>query len=677
MNLIKSKIKPNILVVDDIPENLFLIKSILNVLDVNIILANSGSEALLLIQDMEIAMALLDVQMPEMNGIELAKKILTDTKREKIPIIFITAHVKDEVELEKYYESGAIDFIQKPFRFKILLSKVKIFLELYEQSQQIKEQKISIEQTANDLEKFNQSLNKRLAFENLLSKISGMAVSMYDMDIFLSEVLSVMGKTLDLCRSCIFEHYNDSNTISIINEWTASNIISLKEQLQDVDCEKIPYWTEMLKSGKILNYSNIDDIPDEGIKNVLCPQNVLSILAIPLFVKGNYYGFIGFNDCLKNRKWPEQDVEFLKSISRIIVAVTERSLIEAELKQTQLHLKSSLESPKDIIIVSVDRNYCYLYFNEAHRLSMKGAYNKDVAIGMSILECITTEKDRQDAKLNFDIALSGKPITTTQEFGDIERVIFENSYNPIKNDENEIIGITLYASDITTRKIAEEELKNSLEQLHQLTQHVEKVREEERVNIARELHDDLGQALTAVKIDLGIIKQNVKDKEITKRINKTTALVSDTIKTVQKITFELRPKIIDDLGLEAGIDWYTTEFSERNGIDVILEMDSNIEISSDVSIVIFRIMQESLTNIARHANASQIDIQLNKKDNSINLVIADNGRGIKKSELQSKKAFGIIGMKERADSIGGTLDIYKNSEGGTTLKLKFPLQNKI
>jgi signal transduction histidine kinase/CheY-like chemotaxis protein len=545
MNINDPDIKPNILIVDDIKDNLFLIKVILKNLDVNIILAESGLEALSKIKDMEIALALLDIRMPRMNGIELAEKIQNDKSRGKIPIIFISAYYqKDESELEKYYESGAVDFIQKPFRKNILISKVKVFLELYQQKQQIREQKLKIENTANELERINQSLNKRFAYEQILSKISGMGVVVDNIGDFLVACLSTTGEILDLCRFLIFEYKYETNTIDNVYEWCNKGVSSHKEHLQGMSSNLIPYWTEKLRSGQILNFSNIEEIPSEGIRNVLHSQNVHSILAIPLFVNGNYYGSMEFSDCLKRREWTEEDVNFLLAISRIVAAVIER-------------------------------------------------------------------------------------------------------------------------------KQAEEELGDSLEQLRQLTKYIEKVREEERLAISRELHDDLGQSLTAVKIDLGIIRQNVTDKEVELRIIKTTALISDTIKTVQKITFQLRPTIIDDLGLEAGIDWYTKEFSERNGIEMIVDIDSDIEIPSDVSLVIFRIIQESLTNVSRHAKAGQIDIQLCKDKNCIILLISDNGIGISESQLRLKTSFGIIGMKERAASIGGTLDVY-NHGFGTSTKLELP-----
>ena len=147
--------KPNVLIVDDIPENLFLFESILKPLDVNFILANSGLEAISRIKNHEIALALIDIRMPGMDGVELATRIQNDIERELVPIIFITGQVQDEIELDYYYKSGAVDFILKPFRSNILLSKAKIFLELYRQKQQIRENQLQLEQTVKDLASSN------------------------------------------------------------------------------------------------------------------------------------------------------------------------------------------------------------------------------------------------------------------------------------------------------------------------------------------------------------------------------------------------------------------------------------------------------------------------------------------------------------------------------------------
>jgi len=148
--------------------------------------------------------------------------------------------------------------------------------------------------------------------------------------------------------------------------------------------------------------------------------------------------------------------------------------------------------------------------------------------------------------------------------------------------------------------------------------------------------------------------------------------VGETIKTVQRLTSQLRPEIIDDLGLEAAIEWYTKEFALRNGVEVFLDMDSELDISPNNSLTLFRIMQESLTNIARHSKATNVEIGMNKDSTSIIFTISNNGIGITDDEIKSKKSFGILSMKERATSLGGTFDISHKNSGGTKIKITLP-----
>ena len=159
--------------------------------------------------------------------------------------------------------------------------------------------------------------------------------------------------------------------------------------------------------------------------------------------------------------------------------------------------------------------------------------------------------------------------------------------------------------------------------------------------------------LPLLKLTLGIIKRDVSDEKVISKINKVSELVRDTIITVQRLTAQLRPQIIDDLGLEAAIEWYIKEFAQRNGMEILLHIDSNLSIPPNASLTVFRIMQESLTNISRYAKASRADISLSKSDDIVHFAISDNGIGISESHLKSKKSFGLIGMKERSASLGG------------------------
>jgi PAS domain S-box-containing protein len=242
--------------------------------------------------------------------------------------------------------------------------------------------------------------------------------------------------------------------------------------------------------------------------------------------------------------------------------------------------------------------------------------------------------------------------------------------------EGRVIAVEGFFTDISDKKKVEEELKSALDQQHQLTQYVEKVREDERVAISRELHDDLGQALTAVKIDLGTIRQMTHDKEVAARVKKVSDLVSETIKTVQRLTSQLRPQIIDDLGLVSAIEWYTSEFEERSHIKINLDLSPELNVEPDTSMIIFRIMQEALTNVARHSNATKVEIGLIQKGHNLCFSMSDNGIGITEGQLTSRKSFGIISMKERAGSLGGTFEISGGDDGGTLIQLIFPLNLK-
>jgi len=222
-------------------------------------------------------------------------------------------------------------------------------------------------------------------------------------------------------------------------------------------------------------------------------------------------------------------------------------------------------------------------------------------------------------------------------------------------------------------RISNKELQKSLAQLHKLTQYIEKVRENERLAIARELHDDLGQSLTSVKIDLGIIRQKISNKEVGFKIEKVSGFVGEIIKTVQRLTSQLRPQIMDDLGLEVAIEWYTKEYAQRTGIEVFLDLNLGIITTPDMSLVMFRIMQESLTNITRHSRATHVDIGLWLSDDHIHFRVSDNGIGINKSEIRSKKSFGLLSMKERAASLGGTFDISRENDCETVIKVVLPL----
>ncbi len=253
-------------------------------------------------------------------------------------------------------------------------------------------------------------------------------------------------------------------------------------------------------------------------------------------------------------------------------------------------------------------------------------------------------------------------------------------FRPISTIEEAILGVS---TNITGRKIVEDQLQASYQQMRQLTARVQEVREEESTRIAREIHDELGQILTGIKMDLAFLEDilleqaNVPqcDKLISK-IESTSRLVDGAIQTVRKVTTELRPAILDSMGILAAIEWQAEEFQRRTGITCEYNsLFEDIELDRARSTTIFRILQESLTNIVRHSKATKVSITFKKENNMLFFDIIDNGTGVQMKDMKKLNSFGILGMKERASLIGGYVEIQSTPGKGTTVSVKIPLEN--
>lgn len=243
-------------------------------------------------------------------------------------------------------------------------------------------------------------------------------------------------------------------------------------------------------------------------------------------------------------------------------------------------------------------------------------------------------------------------------------------------------GIVAVYEDITDRKQAESELQSSREQLRYLSAHLQSAIEEERMEIARDFHDELGQLLTALKMDLfwltsRIQKSRNRNKEkFLAKIGSMSELIDTAVKTVQQKSAELRPGLLDDLGLSAAIEWQANEFWERTGISCDLKLDfpDDLALDQDIATAIYRIFQEALTNIARHSNASAMKVMLHRAEDTVVLEVSDNGRGITYAQIIDAKSYGLTGIRERAHLLGGKVTIHGNSGKGTSLKVFLPLK---
>lgn len=246
------------------------------------------------------------------------------------------------------------------------------------------------------------------------------------------------------------------------------------------------------------------------------------------------------------------------------------------------------------------------------------------------------------------------------------------SLSPLRLDSTR--AVCLIASDLSEMKRAEQELRASSEQLRNLAAHLLSVREEERARISREVHDELGQSLTAVKMDLAWLARRLPQRngQMLKKIHSTRQLADSVIQSIRRISTELRPAVLD-LGLAAAVEWQVQEFQARSGIQCKVRLLTREVVASNASTAMFRIFQETLTNVARHAKATRAEVVLQKQRDRLVLLIRDNGRGFDQADPSLSKSLGLLDMRERAAILGGRVNISSAPGKGTTVTAWIPL----
>lgn len=235
-----------------------------------------------------------------------------------------------------------------------------------------------------------------------------------------------------------------------------------------------------------------------------------------------------------------------------------------------------------------------------------------------------------------------------------------------------LLGVGL---DFSDRLAAQEKIKKATQQLRELTAHLQNVREEERIEIARDIHDDLGQSLTAVQIAIfRLTKQHGHDQPLEKQLQAITEMIAQAIQSIRRISTQLRPAVLDDIGLVEAMRWQTEEFEKRFSIPVdsfFSDIPDNLR--QEVAVNLFRIYQETLTNIARHSGAHHVQVRLTRDVGQIGLEVHDDGKGLDEELISTKRTLGLLGMKERALMIGGEFDISSQEGMGTSVKILIPL----
>jgi PAS domain S-box-containing protein len=385
------------------------------------------------------------------------------------------------------------------------------------------------------------------------------------------------------------------------------------------------------------------------------------------------------------RLWLEFSNSFLelpgygKIVLSVINDITQRKLSELKIQNSEKRFRTLFNNADDAVFVNrftsdfklgpfteVNNLACfrlgysrdefltldpYIIFPERFYPAMQNACQELANTGHAIFEALHIRKDRRQVPV------------------EVKSHLFELDGQP---------SILSIARDITDRKHSEQCLNVTSQKLRNLASRLQTIREEERTAIAREIHDELGQSLTVLKIQTALLLNKLKlnQSELREKIGSIIELIDQTVESVQKISAKLRPGILDELGLVPAIEWQSQEFQNRTGIycDYTLPKGEVI-VSEDKATAIFRIFQEALTNVARHAKAKKVSVILKQDNHILTLEVTDNGLGITSGQKDNPNSLGLLGMNERALIFGGQVEIHGVREKGTNVKVEMPLDN--
>ena len=371
-------------------------------------------------------------------------------------------------------------------------------------------------------------------------------------------------------------------------------------------------------------------------------------------------------------------------IEGFAVEITSRKQFEGLLEEYRLAVEGSEE-----LMAVIDRDYTYRMANAAY-LKLFGK-NRNEVIERNVGHLVGMNYFQFIIKPHMDLCFAGEDVRYERKafYPGAGTRHLEVHYHPLWSG-GRVEKIVAILRDITDYKKAENELRQSQHQLRQLAAYLQNVREQERTEVARTVHDELGQALTGLKIDLKLHEKQLAHhfpaypgdahsghEALFDATSAMTELVDYLIRFTRELVSELRPSMLDDLGLAAAIEWYIEKYKARTGLSVQYNNRTGLErLDGEIATALYRIVVESLTNITRHAKATVVVIDLYMADGKLALEISDNGIGITRDRINRTRSFGILGMRERAIAFGGTIDFEGKPGKGTTVRVKIPYSGK-
>lgn len=721
-----------ILIVNDNPDQLDMLSRLLETAGYRVETASDGYEGLESARTLRPNLVLSDVNMPRMSGIELCRSLRADPLLSSTAIMLVSAERVDSKSAVEGLQVGADDYLEAPYDPMRMVAKVTRLMERKQAEEALRESEEKYRQiveTANEgiwmIDREGKTLFVNESLAEMLGTSPEEMIGGTAFEFVYQEDLAEANKRLSARRKGGVKQQTEfrirrrdgtpmyalSNTSPLKNQ--AGEVTGILAMVSDITERKLA--EDELRRQKEVLQKIFDHIPvmvsffDETGRLKLTnrewertlgwtqeeieKQNV-NILAEFYPDPEEYrrvFNFIAaatgewgdFRLRVKDGRMIETmwaNVRLLDGTSLGIGQdITERKRAEEKLRQSESQLVEAQRmahvgswtwdvqnnrltwSEEMYRIYGIDPRKFVPTYDDFIRL----LHPEDVAFVASEVERSVKNLEPLDYQLRI-----------VRPDGEVR--VLHSRATVVADDRGLPLRLYGAAQDVTERVMAEEQLKSSNEKLRALAARLQSVREEESLRIAREIHDELGGAMTGLKIDLAWVNKRIRetsDESVRQKLASMNEMIDDTIKTIRHISSELRPSILDDLGLAATIEWQVREFETRTEIKCrITSLAEGVPLDEARATALFRIFQEILTNVARHAHATLVEVSMQEQNGELILRVKDNGVGIRETDVADTSSLGLLGMRERALVFGGQISIEGSEGEGTTVTVRIPLK---
>ena len=656
---------PAILIVDDTPANLGLVVDSLSDQGFRVLVALDGEEALERAQFSRPDLILLDVKMPGIDGFETCRRLKMNEHTRDIPVIFMSS-LTGIGDLVEGFGAGGADYVTKPVRIDEMMARISTHLALRAMHKQLVAQNRQLSNEVNERQQAEAALAR--ARDELEVRVAQRTVELAQANASLRQEIEERrrAETKLLSSEARFRNIVETSPLPFcITSMPQGSLLYMNEPFRKLFGLGAPTDTVI---------SVIDFYVDPGTRDTLVRQLRM---------------FGGFRNTEVNFRRPDGSTFWAMLTARVasfddapaiyvgLNDVTARKLAEGKLRASEASLANAQrlarlgdwewDTTADVIHWSDEM---YRILGLAPRLSRPGY--------RTFLAAVHRE-DRPLVRHAVRVLLDerrpyGLDCRVTGADGAVRIVQFQAEAMHAGAGAEQPLKLVGTIQDITERKSIEHALLESREQLRELSAYMEAIREEERKRIAMEIHDELGQLLTALKMDVSLLKMRLaQDADAARKVDDMRELVEKTIWMVRNVASHLRPAALN-FGIVSALEWLVEDFGRRKGLSCQLWINGPEPVLDDAhATAVFRIVQASLTNVALHAGASRVDVTLTNTETTLDLYVSDDGCGFDPAAARKGYSYGLLGMSERARLIGGSLRIDSSPETGTVVSIHVPL----